>query len=598
MCGFFGAITKNINYEKAEFALEKMGHRGPDETDFYLNDKVYLGHNRLVVVDKVNGKQPYVFNELVMIYNGELYNTDKLRKMLLQRGYTFFGHSDTEVLIKMFYEYKEDCVKFLNGIFSFVIFNTQTKKIFACRDRAGVKPLFYYHKNEDFAIASEIKPFLYYFDINTIDIDGIRQILALGPSRQDGSGIYPDVYELKAGHYLTYENGILKTVQYWNVLSEPFTKSFDDTVDITKYLVSDSIKGQLVSDVPLCTYLSGGLDSSAITAIASYHKPDLQSYSIDYEDNSKYFAKNDFQVSQDAEFIKLMVDKFKIKHNSIIISNNDLFKNLTNSLILRDYPGMVDIDSSLLWFSRVIKNKFTVALSGECADEIFGGYPWFYRNTNSFGFPWIRNVKERNLLLNDKYKQKLDIENYVLEKYKETLNQTPLSGEETSEEKKHKEMFYLNLKWFMQALLERKDRMTMGASLEVRVPFADHRLIEFLYNVPWDFKYRENTEKYLLRQAVKGILPKEILQRKKNPYPKTHNPEYLKMVSLALSNVLEDKNSIIYEIFDEKVVRQLLKEENKELSLPWFGQLMTQPQLIAYLYQFHKWFELYHLNIK
>ena len=598
MCGFFGLIANQVDKNKGEDSLKKIGHRGPDESACFFDDDVYLGHNRLVVVDKENGKQPFVFQELVMIYNGELYNTEKLRKMLLDKGYEFQGHSDTEVLIKMFYEYGEKCVYFLNGIFAFVIYNTRTKQVFACRDRAGVKPLFYYQKDDNFALSSEIKTMLSYFDIHTISVDGIRQILALGPSREEGSGIYPNVYELKAGHYLTYSNHKLKTVQYWNVMSEFFNKTFEETVDITRYLLTDSIKGQMVSDVPLCTYLSGGLDSSAITAIAASVKPDLETYSVDYEDNEKYFKKNDFQVSRDADFIKLIVEQYNVNHHNIIISNVELFKALTSALVLRDYPGMVDIDSSLLWFSKIIKNKFTVALSGECADEIFGGYPWFYRDTNSFGFPWLRNIKERNLLLNDNYKQKLDIENFVLDKYQATLAKTPLTGEETEQEKKHKQMFYLNLKWFMQTLLERKDRMTMGASLEVRVPFADHRLIEFLYNVPWEYKYRENTEKYLLRQAVKDILPKEIVQRKKNPYPKTHNPEYMKMVSVALSNVMKDKNSILYEIFDEKIIHELLSSQNPSLTLPWFGQLMTQPQLMAYLYQFHEWFELYNLNIK
>ncbi len=597
MCGYFGVLSLKPDLEKASEALKKLSHRGPDESSFYFDDKIYMGHNRLVVVDRENGKQPFVFEPYIMIYNGELYNTKQLRELLKARGHTFLGHSDTEVLIKMYAQYKEDCVHLLNGIYSFVIYNKFTGEVFACRDRAGVKPLFYYQKNNEFAFSSELKAFLHYYDIHKISLEGIRHVLALGPSRREGYGLYPDVYELKPGHYLKISNDGFSIKKYWDVVAKPFNSDFEIAVKKTRELLEDSVQGQLVSDVPLCLLLSDGLDSSAITALATKYKNDIETYSIDYKDNDKYFEKNDFTVSQDKDFIKLLVDRYEIKHHCEEISNDELFDELLPALKLKDYPGMVDIDSSLLWFGRQIKKNFTVGLSGECADEIFGGYPWYYRDTNSFGFPWLRNIKERVLLLNDSYKEKLKLENYVLANYNYTLNQTPLLGTENEQEKKHKQMFYLNIHWFMQTLLERKDRMTMGASFEVRVPFSDHRLIEYLYNVPWNFKFYGGVEKALLREAVKDVLPREILLRKKNPYPKTHNPKYLEKVTNALEKVLENKNSILYEIFDKNVIFELLTNENPSLKNPWFGQLMTRPQLIAYLYQFHNWFEIYGLDI-
>jgi len=597
MCGFVGLISNNINIKEANFALQKLTHRGPDEENIYYKNDVYLGHKRLVVVDKENGKQPFCYNEFVMIYNGELYNTEELRQDLISKGYTFAGHSDTEVLIKLFAEYGNKCPQKLNGIFAFAVYNTKTKSLFVCRDRFGVKPLYYYFNNNEIMVCSEIKCILSYFKINTININGLQEVLGLGPSHTRGCGIYPNVKEVKGGHYLIFENNKLTDTKYWDLVSKNNTDTFNICVDKVRFLVEDAIKRQLVADVPLCTFLSGGLDSTVITLLARKYKPDLETYSIDYKDNGKFFEKNNFQVSRDSDFVKLLVKEFNIPHHYEIIKNTELIDNLEEALLLKDYPGMVDIDSSLLWFSKQVKQKFTVALSGECSDEIFGGYPWYYKEYPHNGFPWIRNLDERNNLLNDKYKSKLDLINYVNYRYNETLSEVPLHKSESEAEKKHKQMFVLNTHWFMQNLLDRKDRMTMGASLEVRVPFADHRLIEYLYNVPWEYKFHNNMEKGLLREAVKDFVPAEIVNRKKNPYPKTYNPKYLDAMKKILNKCLQKKDSILLELFDKKVLMNLLNNDEDAMKNPWYGQLMSRPQLLAYLYQIDMWFRHYNLNI-
>ncbi|MDD4408423.1 MAG: asparagine synthase (glutamine-hydrolyzing) [Clostridia bacterium] len=611
MSGFVGIVSPKINIAEANKSLAKVNHRGSDEQGFYLNESenVFFGHKRLVVVDKENGKQPFCFKEFVLIYNGELYNMEELRNDLIKKGYDFIGYSDTEVLIKLYVEYKEKCVEKLNGIFSFAIWNEKTKELFGCRDHVGVKPFYYYLKNKnngDFMVCSEIKSILSYFKINSITSDGLREILGLGPSHTPGCGIYPNVYELKAGHYLKYKpldlnakshnfSEKLTIERYWNVPAIAHSENFDETAKKTRHLLEDSIRRQLTSDVPLCSFLSGGLDSTAITLIARKFKLDLETFSIDYLDNYKYFSGNDFQVSQDNDFIKLLIKRFQLKHNYITINNEQLVDTLYDALVLKDFPGMVDVDSSLYWFSKQVKQRFTVALSGECSDEIFGGYPWFYKEQQNEFFPWIRNLDERNSLLNQKFRDKLNLINYVKERYIQTLKETPLTGMESKQDKRHKQLTYLNLLWFMQTLLDRNDRMTTGAGLEVRVPFADHRLIEYLYNVPWKYKFDKNREKGLLREAVKDIVPDEILNRKKNPYPKTHNPKYLNSVKKLLKASLKNKNSILNYIFDKKALQNLFEDSIEQK--PWFGQLMTRPQLIAYLYQFDLWFKHYTLNL-
>ncbi|HLG26367.1 MAG TPA: asparagine synthase (glutamine-hydrolyzing), partial [Paenisporosarcina sp.] len=429
-------------------------------------------------------------------------------------------------------------------------------------------------------------------------------VLAVGPSRKPGSGVFHGVNELRPAHALTVSRQGLRIWRYWNVKSEVHTDSVGETAEKVRFLVTDAVERQLVSDVPLCTFLSGGVDSSAITSIAANRyklegKGPLHTYSIDYEDNDKFFKANEFQPNADGPWIGKVVDTFNTVHHSSIITQDQLIDYLTEAVHVRDLPGMADVDSSLLWFCREIKQDFTVGLSGECADEIFGGYPWFH-NTNDLngtGFPWMRSTSERASLLKDNWRQKLKFEDYARQAYEETVAETPRLDGETTIESKRREMFYLNMVWFMTTLLDRKDRMSMGASLEVRVPFADHRLVEYAWNIPWQIKMVGNREKGILRKALEGMLPDDVLYRKKSPYPKTHNPYYTDRVQLWLKEILKDKNSILHELFDPKLLNELVESKGAAFKVPWFGQLMSGPQLLAHLAQMHVWFEDTHIQI-
>ncbi len=595
MCGIIGIKSANLNIEKANVALDRLSKRGPDEEGEFLQDDVYIGHKRLVLIDKENGKQPFVYKDFVITYNGDIYNADQLRATLKTLGHKFVGYSDTEVLVQLYARFREKCLDVLTGIFSFLIFNRSTGEFFGARDRIGVKPFYYYFKNNDFMVASEIKSILEYFEINTISKKGLTEILALGPSHTQGEAIYSNVFELRPGHFITLKDNDLQTTRYWNVAASEHTDSFEDTVANTRWLLKDSVKGQLVADVPTCTFLSGGLDSTIITIIAKNINPNFQAFSIDYRDNEKFFVGNDFQMTRDNDFIRLVKDRFSLSHNYKIIDNEELVNLLDEALVLRDYPGMVDIDSSLHWFAKEVKKSCTIALSGECADEIFGGYPWYYKEPFDNNFPWIRNGDEREMLLNDNYRRELKIKDYTQQQIDNSLSEAPLTGNETDSDKKHKQLMYLNLNWFMQTLLERKDRMVSGAGLAARVPFADFRIVEYLYNVPWEMKFYNQMEKGLLREAVKDFVPQEIVYRKKNPYPKTYNPNYLNAVTNLLEQRLKNKDSILYELFDANQLKSIMTSD--EITKPWFGQLMGRAQMIAYLYQFDLWFEKYNLNI-
>ncbi|WP_399632419.1 asparagine synthase (glutamine-hydrolyzing) [Sporosarcina sp. SG10008] len=613
MCGITGWIDWHQDLTQQVFIVEKMANslakRGPDASNVWSSRHLLLGHTRLIVVDPAGGIQPMSIEKnnhtFTIVYNGELYNTEEIRKELLQRGYSFQSYSDTEVLLTAYIEWGENCVMHLNGIFAFAVWDQHREQLFMTRDRLGVKPLFYREENGSLIFGSEIKAILAHPKVKSeVDREGFQEIFGLGPSRTPGHGVFRGINELRPAHALIYNRNGLKTWRYWNVESKKHHHTLDETAEQVKILVKDAVERQLVADVPVCTFLSGGIDSSAISSFASeYFKKEgrgtLHTYSIDYEHNNQYFKASSFQPDQDAPWIEKMQQYLGSIHHSAIINNDQLANLLEEAVMMRDLPGMADVDSSLLWFCEQMKQDYTVALSGECADEIFGGYPWFYKEELLHGkeFPWMRSQTERQQLLLPHWQKKLDLEGYVRDRYNETISEVPLLGGETQIEARHREMSYLNMIWFMSTLLERKDRMSMGASLEVRVPFADHRIVEYAWNIPWEMKMLNGQEKGILRKALEGVLPNEILYRKKSPYPKTHHQTYMKLVKTKLNNILDNKTSPLLELVSKQRVKDIINSDGSSFKVPWFGQLMTGPQLIAHLSQINMWLVNYNINI-
>lgn len=599
MCGFTGWYKKN--HEKKNIKIIKqmtktLKYRGPDQKGFFIDKNILLGHRRLSIIDLKNGRQPYTYNGYTIVYNGELYNTEDLKNKLKEK-YTFETTSDTEVLLKGYIEYKEKVLNMIEGIYAFAVYKDD--KIFLARDRVGVKPLFYTKIKNNFLFASEIKALLKNKIVKPIiNKESLQELLSLSPSRIPGSGVFKNIKELRPGHYMIYENNKINIKRYWNIKEENIKDDYvTATKKVEKYL-TDSIKRQMVSDVDIACLLSGGLDSSIITAIVSKNKEKLDTYSIDYEDNEKYFQKTKFTVSQDNDFIRLMSKTFNTKHHYKVITQRTLAKYLKESVIARDLPGMADIDSSLLWFSKQIRKKHKVILSGECADEIFGGYPWFYREEikNREYFPWLDSIDSRSKLLKKDLQEKLKLKEFMKIQYHNILKEVPIT--KNKKEQQYKNLFYLNMTYFMPTLLERKDRMTMRGSVEARVPFADTKLIEYLWNLPWEYKYHNNQEKGILRDAYKNLLPQEITNRKKNPYPKTHNPKYTNIITKLLKKRLKNKNSILYKIFDKEKLNELIETKGESFESPWFGQLMTGPQLLAFLYQIDIWASIYKIIVE
>ena len=612
MCGIAGIVNfkKDISNKTdiLEMMVKTLKKRGPDAEGIYISNNVIFGHRRLIVVDPKGGSQPmtkiFEGRRYTLVYNGELYNTEDLRKKLIKEGFEFESYSDTEVLLTSYICWGKECVNKLLGIFAFAVFDEQKQEVFLARDQMGVKPLFYSICNGEFIFGSEIKTILAYPSVKReIDKEGLTEIFGLGPATIPGSAVFKNIKEVApANCVLINKDNNIKKWEYWTVKAEEFNETAEEAINHTRELLIDAIKRQLVGDVPLCTFLSGGLDSSAISAIAGQefkkNGKTLTTYSINYEDNDKYFKASLFEPNSDEYFAKEMAEFIGSNHKNVILNHPDLASALKDSVLSRDLPGMADIDSSLLLFCKEIRKDFVVGLSGECADEIFGGYPWFTHDDMFYldTFPWSRFVKNRIEILNEKIKD-IPIEELVQYQYKKSLSKVPHTDKESKRDYRMKEVSYLNLKWFMVNLLNRKDRSSMYNSLEVRVPFADIRLVQYAFNMPADIKLYKGREKGLLRSSLEGILPDDIIYRKKSPYPKTHNPIYTDIICRMMNEIMKDKSEPIHEIIDDNVVKEIIDTRGESYKSPWYGQLMTGPQLLAYLIQVNIWLKEYNVNL-
>ena len=601
MCAIAGVIGKPLKDSTIEAMLATMARRGPDDRGVYRQEDISLLHSRLAIVDLEGGRQPMELRwggeTYILVYNGELYNTEELRRELTRLGHRFLGHSDTEVLLHGYAQWGENVVDKCNGIFAFGVWEVGRKRLFLARDRIGVKPLFFTQQGDMLIFGSEIKTILACPGMKAeLDGEGVAQIFLLGPGRLPGSGVFRGIREVEPGWCGYWEQGKLALRQYWKLKDREHGENFDQTAEIVRYLVTDAIRRQMVSDVPIGTFLSGGLDSSLISAICAKEMEKkgekLQTFSVDYLNNDQYFKANKFQPNSDGYFINLMKENLGCEHRLTVLSPEDLTQVLEAATEARDLPGMADVDFSLLAFCGDIREKVKVTLSGECADEIFGGYPW-YRDPEireKVGFPWAQNTVQRLGLL----RKGVYGEEFVMDAYLDTCRQSDVLPGTSPEEKRMKQMVNLNFRWFMQTLLDRKDRMSMYQSLEVRVPFCDYRIAEYLYGVPWEYKDYQGKEKGLLRHAMEGALPEEVLWRKKSPYPKTFDPKYTELVRCRLEGLLAEKSSPLLELVKDEEIRKIMEEDG---PWPWYGQLMRRPQIMAYLLQIDHWLRHYRVDV-
>lgn len=614
MCGIAGWVDWNRDISEQQETVFAMGQtlacRGPDADGTWLSPHCGFAHRRLTVVDPVGGAQPMVRRlgnqTFVITYNGELYNTEDIRKDLALRGHSFTSYSDTEVLLLSYVEWGTECVHHLNGIFAFAIWDETRQSLFLARDRLGVKPLFYTRRGQTFLFGSELKAILAHPEVEPeIDDEGLAEIFCVGPARTPGHAVFRNIQELRPGYRMMVTAERTTVEAYWTLVSQEHTDNLDTTVERVRDLVVDTIKRQLVSDVPVCTFLSGGLDSSAVSAVAadafrqSGAEP-LHTYSIDFEEMAENFEANAFQTGLDAPWARKVSDFIHSQHHSVVFGMDEQLEYLMMPITARDLPGMYDIDPSLYLFCREIKKSATVALSGEAADEVFGGYPWFHRKDSleADTFPWALRLSERVNILSPELQTSIHPYEYVQSRYHDALAEVPRLAGESPNEARVREISYLSITRFLPTLLDRKDRMSMATGLEVRVPFCDHRLVEYVFNIPWEMKACDNQVKGVLRRAMRGYLPDDVLNRRKSPYPSDPNPQYLNEVRSRLEEVLANRDSPLLPLIDERAVREWISSSyNKTEYRPWFGQIAGTPQMFHYLIQVNQWLKDYRVRV-
>ena len=606
MCGFCGFINSNENDTKnlIRQMTKTLTKTNFDDKNTYIDETISLSDTEQIYKKILNNK------EYVILYTGNLYNKDEIKSLLLENNINTNSNLDNELILIMYDKFKEKIFNYLKGIFSFVIYNKTDNELFFARDHLGVKPLFYTNPKSKFGFVfgTRIKAILAHNKTEAIlDKEGLTEMFALGPAHTPGKTFFKDILELKPGHYGIYKNNNFKTYKYWDLKYSKIDDDENTAVKKIHDMLVDSTKKQIITSKPICSMLSGGIDSSILTKIANDNIENLTTFSIDFVGNDKNFVANSYQGSRDNPYIDIMKNYLKTNHINITIDNTHLFDLLEASLIARDMPGMADIDCSMYAFcDSIVKNGYEVCLSGECSDEIFGGYPWFYREDlikafNNNNFPWSVSNDLRANIINSNLLSKNEILDYVDTSIKNTLQDIELNIND-KDELYFKKVNYLKIKLFMNTLIERTERIAGVNSLDVRIPYADYKFFEYIFNISSNLKLGKNknnsqiTEKYLLRKAFENEIPNEVLYRKKSPFPKTYDPKYLKLVENKLLEIINNENSKLNKLINKDFVLEMINIHGENITENLFGQLMTYPQTLAYLIQIEMWLNIY--NVK
>lgn len=615
MCGIAGWVDFERDLSRERPALQAMtealAKRGVDDQGLWLDNHAALGHTRTAIIDLVDGVQPLTVEEdgsrvATIVYNGEVYNYKQLRTELQGRGHRFRTRSDTEVVLHSYLEWGADCAKRLEGIFAFAIWDLRREELVLVRDRLGVKPLFYHQLADGVLFGSEPKSLLANPLIKpVVAVEGLQEMFAV--AKKPGQAVFRDMREILPGHTLTIGRGGAVDRTYWALEARPHTDDLPETIRHVRSLLDDIVLRELVADVPLCTALSGGLDSSSLTAIAAMWRwklegARLRTFVTTFDDYAEKFEADDVRFSPDEPFAIEVAEHLSSDHVNIRLSSHDLMDPKTRlaALLAQDAPSTLgDMDISNYLTSREIRTHSTVALVGEVADEIFGGYNWMF-NPETVGakaFPWVAHEAlmpssqkgQGRGLFDNGLLAKLDMQGYYADSYREAAAEAPHQEGESPEEHRMREITYLTLTRWMPMLLDRGDRLSMAHGLELRVPYCDHRLVEYLYNTPWSFKTFDGREKSILRAAVRDLLPASVLERKKSPWPVTQDPAYTQMLHNELTALIGDPNSPILPFLDHEAVRHTL--QNPGAANDWPSRMHIETAL-----QFNSW--LAHYNVE
>ncbi|PKV83028.1 asparagine synthase (glutamine-hydrolyzing) [Streptomyces sp. TLI_146] len=608
MCGITGWVSYDGGLAGRRHLLDRMTAtmtgRGPDAGGTWSDRHAALGHRRLSIIDLAGGAQPMTAatdgGTVALTYSGEVYNFRQLRGELRARGHRFTTASDTEVVLRGYLEWGEAVVDHLTGMYAFGVWDGRTERLLLVRDRLGIKPLYYQSTPGGVVFGSEPKALLAHPDIRpVVDLDGLREIM-LGV-KTPGAAVWKGMRELPPAHIAVLDRSGLRERSYWELRATDHTDGREASAAHLGALLEGSVREQLVADVPLCTLLSGGLDSSAITGLAArelaYGGDALRSFSVDFVGHSDHFVPDEHNVSPDTAYARAVADHVGSRHTNLVLDPAALADlDVRRACVAaRDLPiGRGDMDHSLLLLFRAVREHSTVALSGEGADEMFGGYWWFHDPAlrASAGFPWLTaatgGVRQERTFLRAECQRALDIPEFAEQRYREAVAATPVLDGEGAERRRARELLYLHLTRSLGGMLDRKDRLSMAAGLEVRVPFCDHRIVEYAYNIPWPLHVFDGREKSVLRAATGHVVPEVVRRRTKSPYPMTRDVRYIEALQRQALDVLAERDAAVFALVDRQAAV-------RAASTPW-GACANAPGqrlVLEKLLDLHVWLDLY-----
>ncbi|MFF3634369.1 asparagine synthase (glutamine-hydrolyzing) [Streptomyces sp. NPDC002250] len=581
MCGITGWVSYDRDLTTEATALhamtETMACRGPDDRGTWSEGPVALGHRRLAIIDLPGGRQPMSVSTpegaVALVYSGETYNFTELRRELERRGHGFTTDSDTEVVLHGYLEWGDAVAERLNGMYAFAVWDGRHDKLVMVRDRMGIKPFYYYPTPDGVLFGSEPKAILANpLARRRVTLDGLRELLVM--VKTPGHAVWDGMREVEPGTVVTVDRSGLATRVYWRLETRPHPDDRDTTVATVRSLLDDIVRRQLVADVPRCTLLSGGLDSSAMTALAARQLAEqgetVRSFAVDFVGQTDNFVADELRGTPDAPFVHDVARLAGTDHQDIVLDAESLADPAVRERVIRarDLPaGFGDMDASLLLLFRAVRQKSTVALSGESADEVFGGYLQFFDEEarRAGTFPWLatmgRHFGEDADVLRTDLTKSLDLEGYVADGYRTAVAAVDRSDGESDFEYRMRQISHMHLTRFVRVLLDRKDRMSMAVGLEVRVPFCDHRLVEYVYNAPWALKSFDGREKSLLREASADVLPRSVYDRVKSPYPSTQDPRYARALQEQVGRLLTRPSHPVFDLVDRDRLRRAAERE-------------------------------------
>lgn len=530
--------------------------------------------------------------------SGQIFNEGELARKLHQAGIHFDPQGGPCALVLGAYRLWGDKYPgYIEGPVSTAIVDQDSQQLFLSRDPMGQQTVFYALKGACVAFSDDLGTLLSLPMVRRrVDRQGLQELFALGPARTPGLTPVCGVMELEPGCML-WANGCSQRIhRYFSLEARPHEDNEKNTLQTVRQMIEEALEKALKWKPD--SMLSGGLDSTALTGMAA-KEFSLRTWSVEYDQDEKYFVENDYQHQRDQPFVQRAARLWNLDHRRVVLDQQDLYGALHESMIARGLPGMADVDASLLLFARHIARENQFVLSGECADEVFGGYPWFHKEAliGADGFPWSGDMALRESILRPAVRGELNLSAYEAARYHEACARQPRLCGEKNDQARLRLLHGLCIGWFMPVLQERARCMGKASGLSILTPYCDSRLAQYVYNVPWDMKNMGGHAKGLLREAVKDILPPDLLYRQKSPYPKTHHPEYTRLVCRQMSRLLEDDSAPIMELLDKDQVHKLMAGGMKASDTPWFGQLMTGPQMIAYLLQVNDFFETYSLEL-